>query len=117
MLFTTIRSPPALTDFIPLSEHQEATPETFHGGKPVLYYHATGAKAWISKSQRGSLPFFPNDFESDPTGPEASALNGALEENVEQKVDLFINSQCVTRLLNTPLHISTYPRLTEGTGV
>ncbi|KAH8898549.1 hypothetical protein GQ53DRAFT_742561 [Thozetella sp. PMI_491] len=93
---TTIRSPPALTDYTTLSEHQESTPETFFGGKPVLYYHATGAKAWLSKSQRGCLPFFPQDFEADPTGPEGGALNGTAEENVEQIVDLFVSSQSLT---------------------
>ncbi|KAK4239369.1 hypothetical protein C8A03DRAFT_42978 [Achaetomium macrosporum] len=93
MSLQTVRSPFALSDYTPLSDHQEQTPESFYDGKPVLYYHATGAKAWIPKSQRGKLPFFPADLSSEPTAPENSALNGQTEENVEQKVDLFVNSQ------------------------
>ncbi|KAL0466902.1 regulator of volume decrease after cellular swelling domain-containing protein [Neurospora intermedia] len=93
---TTIRTPPALADFKPLEEHLRQTPETFFGGKPVLYYHATGAKAWIPKSQRGRLPFFPADLEAAPTAPEGAALSEGAEENVEQKVDLYVNSQNLT---------------------
>ncbi|GAB1314447.1 Regulator of volume decrease after cellular swelling-domain-containing protein [Madurella fahalii] len=89
----TVRSPFALSDYTPLAEHQEQTPESFYDGKPVLYYHATGAKAWVPKSQRGKLPFFPADLSSAPTAPENGALNGLTEEHVEQKVDLFVNSQ------------------------
>ncbi|KAK1783533.1 regulator of volume decrease after cellular swelling-domain-containing protein [Copromyces sp. CBS 386.78] len=93
---TTIRTPPALADFKPLEDHLQQTPETFFGGKPVLYYHATGAKAWIAKSQRGRLPFFPADLESEPTDPEGAALSEGAEETVEQKVDLYVNSQNLT---------------------
>jgi hypothetical protein len=82
-----------LGDYIPLSEHQEQTPDSFYDGKPVLHYHATGAKAWIPKSQLGKLPFFPADLSSEPTAPENSALSGQTEESVEQKVDLFVNSR------------------------
>lgn len=90
----TIRSPPPLDSYTLLSEYQTQTPETFHGGKPVLYYHATGAKAWIPKTQRGSLPVFPADSTaSAPTGPEGIVLNGDAEELIEERVELFVNSE------------------------
>lgn len=90
----TIRSPPSLDSYTPLSEYQSQTPETFHGGKPVLYYHATGAKAWIPKAQRGSLPVFPADSTaSAPTEPEGTVLNGDVEELIEEKVELLVNSE------------------------
>lgn len=97
---TTIRTPPAIADFKPLEEHLRQTPESFFGGKPVLYYHATGVKAWIPKSQRGKLPFFPADLEAEPTAPEGAALSEGSEEAVEQKVDLYVNSQYVQLFLN-----------------
>jgi len=96
---TTIRSPPSLGDYTLLSEHQEQTPATFYDGKPILYYHVAGAKAWIPSAQRGSLPLFPADAPSAPTGPENIVLNGNSEEMIEQKVDLFVNSELV---LHTP---------------
>src|ERR1041384_6121891 len=95
MSLTTIRSPPPPSDFIPLAEHQEKTPESFYDEMPILYYHGVGAKAWVSKSQRGKLPFFPADLESAPSAPESSGLGDTSEEYVEQKVDLFVNSQYV----------------------
>jgi hypothetical protein len=110
MSLQTVRSPFALSDYIPLTEHQEQTPDSFYDGKPVLYYHATGAKAWIPKSQRGKLPFFPADLSPEPTAPENSALSGQSEENVEQKVDLFVNSTYAL-----PLSKSTPPFLLTRT--
>lgn len=98
---STIRSPPVLSDYVPLAEHQEKTPETFHGGKPVLHYHATSAKAWVPASQRGSLPIFPADLSSEPTAPENSTLSGAYEEMVEQKVDIFVNTEYVRLMSQT----------------
>ncbi|KAL1841047.1 hypothetical protein VTK73DRAFT_3599 [Phialemonium thermophilum] len=96
MIPTTIRSPPSLADYTPLADYQAQTPETFHGGPPVIYYHATGAKAWLPKSERGSLPFFSEDFTSEPTGPEGGALNGLAEEHVERVVDLYVSSESFT---------------------
>lgn len=93
MSLATVRSPFALSDYTPLPEHQEQTPESFYDGKPVLHYHATGAKAWIPKSQRGKLPFFPADLSSAPTAPDGGALSNLGEEHVEQIVDIFVNSQ------------------------
>jgi len=91
MALETIRSPISLSDYITLSDHQETTPASFYDGKPVLYYHATGAKAWLHKSKRGKLPFFPADLENEPTAPENGAVSAA-NEKVEQVVDVFVNS-------------------------
>lgn len=98
MLLTTIRTAPALSDFTPLQEHQEQTPSSFFDGKPVLHYFTAGAKAWIPKSQLGKLVFFPEGLSSDPAGPEGTALNGTVEENVEQKVDVYVSSQYVPQI-------------------
>lgn len=92
MSLTTVRSPFVLSDYIPLSEHEEQTPDSFFDGKPVLHYHATGVKAWVAKSRLGKLPFFPADLTTEPTAPENSTL-GPTEANAEQKVDLFVNSR------------------------
>lgn len=89
MPVTTIRSPPSLEDYVPLAEYQSQTPETFIGGKPVLHYHLTGAKATIPKSQCGGLALFPAD---SPTAEQSSA-NGETEELVEQPVTVFVNSE------------------------
>jgi nucleotide-sensitive chloride channel 1A len=89
---TIIRSPPSASDYTPLSEYQSQTPETFHGGKPVLHYHATGVVARVYRSQCDSLAFFSNP--SPLSFPEASIDNP--DEKCEQLVDLFINSEYVS---------------------
>ncbi|PHH82577.1 hypothetical protein CDD83_3221 [Cordyceps sp. RAO-2017] len=92
MLATTIRSPPSMEDFVPLSEYQSQTPESFADGKPVLHFHLQGATASIPKSQCGSLALFPADAAANAQdGPE-----GRGEPRVECKADVFVNSDCFT---------------------
>lgn len=87
MLPTTIHTSPALGGFVPLSEYQSTTPESFHDGKPVLHYHATGAKAWLPKDQQARVPIFPSDapvFEGD-----------SGEMMSQEEIELFVNSEYV----------------------
>lgn len=85
MLPTTIHTSPALGDFTLISEYQSTTPETFDGGKPVLHYHAAGAKAWVPKDQQTSLPIFPAD---------APVIEGDSDDMVIQDdIELFVNSE------------------------
>ncbi|KAB5513608.1 regulator of volume decrease after cellular swelling-domain-containing protein [Coniochaeta sp. 2T2.1] len=87
-----LRTPPSLSDYVPLSDYQAQTPDTFHGGKPVLYYHATSVLARVYESQSKSLPFFSNhSAASFPERPQDDP-----EEKCEQLVDLFISSENFT---------------------
>jgi len=95
MTLTPILLPPKLEEFTALSEHQEQTPTTFFGGKPVLHYHVEGAKAWIAKDQVDKLPLFPADCRSAPTAP-LTGLSDDPENTFEQTVDLFVNSEYVS---------------------
>jgi chloride channel, nucleotide-sensitive, 1A len=91
-----LRSPPSISDYTTLPEHESRTPDSFFTGKPVLHYHATGAKAWLPASQRGTsgLPFFPADgAASTPSGDHAADINGEADELVEQTVDVFVTSE------------------------
>ncbi|KUI57296.1 Protein LOT5 [Cytospora mali] len=88
MLPTTIHNSPSLSDFTLLSEYQSTTPETFDGGKPVLHFHAAGAKAWLSKDQQSALPIFPAD---------SLVFEGDSDEMVAQDdIELFVNSETLT---------------------
>lgn len=91
MLPTTTRTPPSVEDYTPLEEFQSQTPESFTGGKPILHFHLTGAKANIPKSQAGSLAIFPSDAASKT--PEHA--NGSTDEIIERDVDVFVNSESV----------------------
>lgn len=89
---TTIRTPPSEADFTPLPEYQAQTPETFFGGKPVLHSRTDGARCWVPRAQIGGLPVFPADCASAPSGPEGAVANSS-EELVEQKLDIWVNSE------------------------
>lgn len=94
MIATTIRTPPAAADYIPLAEYQSQTPESFVDGKPVLHLHVAGATASAPKEQvsSGSLAIFPSDspvaVASGENGTDAPA-----EELVEQQVDVYVTSE------------------------
>ncbi|KAI3391703.1 hypothetical protein diail_6948 [Diaporthe ilicicola] len=88
MLPTIIHTSPSLGDFTPLSEYQATTPETFHGGKPVLHYHATGAKIWLPKDQKTTLSIFPAD------SPVSEGDSGEIVS--QDDVELFVNSDTFT---------------------
>lgn len=108
MLPTTIRSPPAAADYMPLAEYQSQTPESFTDGKPILHYHLAGAKATIPRSQCGSLAIFPQD-----TAAAANNANDgeAAEELAEQTVDVFATSECV--LESILVHLASINLLPE----
>ncbi|OAA71476.1 hypothetical protein ISF_02027 [Cordyceps fumosorosea ARSEF 2679] len=96
MIATTIRTPPAAADFVPLEEYQSQTPASFVDGKPVLHLHLAGATASAPREQvsGGALAVFPRDL------PAAAVENGAEEELVEQQVDVYVTSE--TFILYSP---------------
>ena len=105
-MLTTIRSPPSSDEFVSLPEYQSQTPDSFFAGKPILHYHVTDAKAWIPAEWASRLPIFPADSSVTPSEPEAAALNGSASDMKEQKVELFVNSECVN-----PPYIPTASRM------
>ncbi|KAI0536574.1 regulator of volume decrease after cellular swelling-domain-containing protein [Xylaria digitata] len=91
--------PSAENDFLPLSEYQAQTPETFFEGKPVLYFHDESIKAWVSNEQYEQLFFFSKAAAGEstslnPTPPESGALeNGGANTREEKEVEVFVSSK------------------------
>jgi chloride channel, nucleotide-sensitive, 1A len=46
----TIYEAPDITAFVPLIEHQSATPASFYSGPPVLHYHSQRCKVIVLES-------------------------------------------------------------------
>jgi len=46
-----VRERPSLSDFIPISEHESETPDTFFGGPPVLHAYSQTAKLLCGQSE------------------------------------------------------------------
>ncbi|KAF2971882.1 hypothetical protein GQX73_g1703 [Xylaria multiplex] len=112
--------PSAENDFLPLSEYQAQTPETFFEGKPVLYFHDESIKAWVSNEQYEQLFFFSKAAADEstsltPTPPESSALeNGGANTREEKEVEVFVSSKKLTlfsRNSSTGVEIP-YPTIT-----
>jgi nucleotide-sensitive chloride channel 1A len=92
MIATTIRTLPTVGDYIPLSDYESQTPNSFVDGKAVLHHYISGAKASIPKDQAGKLAIFPSDA--------AVSENRAGEQVIEQDVDVFVNSEYVLPSMN-----------------
>lgn len=102
MLPAVINScPSAENDFLPLSEYQAQTPETFFEGKPVLYFHDENIKAWVSHEQYEQLFFFSkatadNSAPIHPTPPESHALGTEDKHTREERnVEVFVSSRYI----------------------
>jgi nucleotide-sensitive chloride channel 1A len=116
MALETIHTSPQVEDFTLLSQHQEQTPGTFFGGKPVLHLYSPRAKVKIS----------PEDLETQPA--LASLRDGDLSPDSEgqlllENVDIWITSSYLT-LVSSAQAIGvqiSYPAITvhaqEGNAV
>nr|POE86619.1 hypothetical protein CFP56_46803 [Quercus suber] len=58
MAYETIEQAPTIGDFTLLTKHQERTPDTFFGGKPVLYLHCSESRLRINTTDLVSQPDF-----------------------------------------------------------
>lgn len=53
-----VAAAPQASDFTPLQEHEEQTPTTFFGAKPVTYAHCSGVTLSAPASQLQDDPVF-----------------------------------------------------------
>lgn len=94
---STIHSPPALDSFTSLADHQTQTPATFFGAKPVLHYHATGARAVAQKHLVSKLPVFAQDGGSngDATSNTEAETGASASDTAVESIDVFASSEYV----------------------
>jgi nucleotide-sensitive chloride channel 1A len=93
---TTIHTPPALDSFTSLADHQSQTPTSFFGAKPVLHYHAFGARALISRDNTPKLAIFGTRNASSANGitsAEPSNCNTEGQDSIVDVVDVFVSSE------------------------
>ncbi|EPE05696.1 glycosyltransferase family 31 protein [Ophiostoma piceae UAMH 11346] len=87
---TTLRSPPSVSAYTPLTEHETRTPSSFYEGPPVLYYHRVAGRAYLSKENKDKLPWGSSPSTASASGDEAWPVMG--DDSVEQVVDIFVGS-------------------------
>jgi nucleotide-sensitive chloride channel 1A len=86
MALRQLSTPPRAEDFTPLQEHQEQTPTTFFGAKPVLYAHQSGLTLTTRVGQ----------LQEDATFAKFSAhRNAEGQDDLVPDVEIWVNSECV----------------------
>lgn len=88
-----LREAPKASSFVPLIEHQSATPASFYSGPPVLHYYSDRSKLIILEHEIGSVGAFAPLLErptcqtrSQPHANGTEGTNGNAEEPHEQGV-------------------------------
>lgn len=93
MALQHLTTKPKTEDFTPLQQHQEQTPTTFFGSKPVLYAHFTGLTVVAPNSQL--------QLNSTIAKFVVSADEGT-EDSLIRDVDIWVNSENLVLFQNTP---------------
>lgn len=94
-----LREPPKASTFIPLSEHQSATPASFYTGPPVLHYYSDRSKVIVIEQELDNAPALKPLLEKATTTSiqESNGTNGDLAHRPSQKVveevDVWVTSE------------------------
>ena len=101
----SLREAPNATSFIPLAEHQSATPASFYSGPPVLHYYSDRCKVLVLDRELGISPDLAAFAEGSESKARTSdgAVNGESEQNSQEdtptsqkemlEVDVWVTSE------------------------
>ncbi|KAK0366654.1 hypothetical protein LTR02_001087 [Friedmanniomyces endolithicus] len=76
MAYEVIHTAPQTSDFTALSDHQDHTPGTFFGGKPVLHLHCTNAKLQMTQLELANNSDFAALSDCSNGWKEAAEITG-----------------------------------------
>jgi nucleotide-sensitive chloride channel 1A len=103
-----LREAPNASTFIPLSEHQSATPASFYSGPPVLHYHSGRCKVVILERDLNLSPALTalareaekTSATAEPVtngnGEQGEEEDGPVEQKVLGDVDVWVTSESAT---------------------
>ena len=79
-----IAEAPEVSSFVPLIEHQSATPASFHSGPPVLHYYSQRCKILVLESDVAKSAVFETLARGGEQGQatNGSSSNGALSNEL-----------------------------------
>lgn len=97
MALETTTTAPKTNDFTALSEHQEQTPNTFYGAKPVLHLHSPDACLSVSNTDLSAQSAL-KDLASDNAAPHTNGDSGSASDGsvVITGLDIWVTSQHLT---------------------
>lgn len=87
---------PSEDEFTPLQEHQEQTPSTFFGAKPVLYFQTSGLELVGPKEKLQSGPAFAQFSTEGEDTNEGDVL--------ARNIDVWVTSEFAGPLFDSCLH-------------
>ncbi|KAK5058665.1 hypothetical protein LTR84_010929 [Exophiala bonariae] len=93
-----LREAPKLSSFVPLVEHQSATPVSFHSGPPVLHYYSDRSKVIVLEQELESAPAFAPLFAAasahqEENGTQTNGNDSAQHrQKVVEDVDIWVTS-------------------------
>lgn len=98
-----LREAPKPTAFVPLPEHQSATPASFYAGPAVLHYYSDRAKVIILEHELAGAPALASLMRNSSieTSAESAESNGDSTDVPDEKkriandVDVWVTSECV----------------------
>ncbi|KAF2646650.1 hypothetical protein P280DRAFT_544974 [Massarina eburnea CBS 473.64] len=93
MALRHLSTAPKTADFTPLQEHQEQTPSTFFGAKPVLYAHYSGLALSASPEKLAEDATF-SAFKTEHDAESGDALI--------KDVEIWVNSENLILFQSTP---------------
>lgn len=107
----TIREAPKASTFIPLAEHQSATPASFYTGPPVLHYHSDRSKVIILERDTSGAallePIFQhaaNTTETQTNGGGETIGHTEANDNAQkvlEDVDVWVTSEYAHNIAQT----------------
>ena len=88
---------PQIGSFVPLAEHQSATPASFYSGPPVLHYYSDRCKIIVLADELQHAPALSNLVSKAASTNQAGATedtNGthAAQKTIEE-VDVWVTSE------------------------
>lgn len=93
MALRHLATPPKADDYTPLQEHQQQTPSTFFGAKPVLYSYHSGLTLSAQASQLQQDAAF-SKFTSESEGEDALIRDVTIWVNSEYADSPHKSGQC-----------------------
>merc|ERR1711939_200100 len=97
-----IREAPKASTFVPLAEHQSATPASFYTGPPVLHYHSDRSKVIVLERDASGAALLEPLLQHASSAPGANTNGGAetnghgetsdSEQKVLEDVDVWVTS-------------------------
>lgn len=100
----TLNEAPTQGSFVPLAEHQSATPASFYSGPPVCHYFSDRSKIVVLQDELENAPALRHLVirskevgHANGSAAEGTSNGSTAEQTVVENVDIWVTSEYVAR--------------------